>query len=244
MSTLRSNSTSISLLIVTTSTETALLKSLMMCTSWSTERKSPVLRPWIFPQRLTRWTTRLCSIVSNQVSELAANQLRGSDPIFRIGHSLWCLKESDRLRLLWMWGSTGQRTRSILLQHVHITSSHRHRSHNVSFHRFADDTQLYIGLNPKTPEDLLSALNQCSTDILSWFTNNGLSLNPTKSEVLFLGTRTSWIRWIPIRRFISLDVASSQQTVWKASASFSTNRCRSTNTLTWFVKICYFHIRA
>ena len=64
-------------------------------------------------------------------------------------------------------------------------------SHNVSFHQFADDTQLYIGLNPRIPEDSLSALNQCSTDVLSWFTNNGLSLNPTKTEVLFLGTRPS-----------------------------------------------------
>ena len=57
-------------------------------------------------------------------------------------------------------------------------------SHNVSFPQFADDTQLYIGLNPRTPEDLLGALNQCSTDVLSWFTNNGLSLNPTKNAIV------------------------------------------------------------
>ena len=54
----------------------------------------------------------------------------------------------------------------------------------VFFHQFADDTQLCIGLDP------LDILGKCSLAVLGWFTNNGLALNPSKSEVLFMGTRT------------------------------------------------------
>ena len=60
----------------------------------------------------------------------------------------------------------------------------------VSFHQFADDTQLYIGIDPKSIVESLDILDKCSRAVLDWFTNNGLALNPSKSEVLFMGTRT------------------------------------------------------
>ena len=61
---------------------------------------------------------------------------------------------------------------------------------SVSFHQFADDTQLYIGVDPKSIVESLDILDKCSRAVLDWFTNNGLTLNPSKSEVLFMGTRT------------------------------------------------------
>ena len=60
----------------------------------------------------------------------------------------------------------------------------------ISFHQFADDTQLYIGVDPKSIVESLDILDKCSRAVLDWFTNNGLVLNPSKSEVLFMGTRT------------------------------------------------------
>jgi hypothetical protein len=62
-------------------------------------------------------------------------------------------------------------------------------SHGVSFHQFADDTQLFISVDPKSPNISLDTLNICSQDVLNWFTHNGLSLNPSKTEVLIMGTR-------------------------------------------------------
>ena len=62
-------------------------------------------------------------------------------------------------------------------------------SHGVSFHQFADDTQLFISVDPKSPNISLDVLNNCSKDVLNWFTHNGLSLNPSKTEVLIMGTR-------------------------------------------------------
>ena len=62
-------------------------------------------------------------------------------------------------------------------------------SHGLSFHQFADDTQLFISVDPKSPNNSLDILNICSVDVLNWFTHNGLSLNPSKTEVLIMGTR-------------------------------------------------------
>ena len=62
-------------------------------------------------------------------------------------------------------------------------------SFGVSFHQFADDTQLYISVDPGDVRHSLSILDRCSCAVHDWFTHNGLSLNPTKSEILFMGTR-------------------------------------------------------
>ena len=64
-------------------------------------------------------------------------------------------------------------------------------SHGLSFHQFADDTQLYVSVIPKSPQTSLVILDKCSRALLEWFSNNGLALNLTKSEVLFCGTRAN-----------------------------------------------------
>ena len=64
-------------------------------------------------------------------------------------------------------------------------------SHGLSFHQFADDTQLYVSVIPKSPQASLDILDKCSCPLLVWFSDNGLALNPTKSEVLFCGIRVN-----------------------------------------------------
>ena len=49
----------------------------------------------------------------------------------------------------------------------------------------ADDTQLYISL--KDP-NALPLLSLCFETVHKWFSLNGLSLNPTKSEAIVIGT--------------------------------------------------------
>ena len=68
----------------------------------------------------------------------------------------------------------------------------------------------------------------------------GLVWTPQRPKFYFSERDRPWVRLILIRRLISLDVASSQRTVWKALASFSTTRCRLTHTLIWFVKYVTF----
>jgi len=63
------------------------------------------------------------------------------------------------------------------------------RSFDLTFHQYADDTQLYISVDRRNITTSLEPLDKCTGELEDWFTHNGLALNPSKSEVMFLGTR-------------------------------------------------------
>ena len=54
----------------------------------------------------------------------------------------------------------------------------------VSFHQYADDTQLYIGINSSTLTTQIASFESCTQRVHNWLLNNGLHLNPSKSEAI------------------------------------------------------------
>eukprot|EP00918_Siedleckia_nematoides_P064389 GHVU01140017.1.p1 GENE.GHVU01140017.1~~GHVU01140017.1.p1 ORF type:complete len:519 (-),score=24.55 GHVU01140017.1:616-2172(-) len=63
------------------------------------------------------------------------------------------------------------------------------RRHNVSFHLYADDTQLYLQFLPSDLKRTLEQMENCIADIRQWMTANHLKLNEDKTEFLILGTQ-------------------------------------------------------
>ena len=66
------------------------------------------------------------------------------------------------------------------------------KSHNVSHHTYADDTQLYLAFDPKEPgglERALRTLSACVADIKTWMCRNKLKLNEEKTEFLVAGSQ-------------------------------------------------------
>ena len=66
------------------------------------------------------------------------------------------------------------------------------REHGLSFHFYADDSQLYTSFACNDTSDLVAAkqrLENCVADINLWMTANKLELNNDKSEFLFLHSR-------------------------------------------------------
>ena len=63
------------------------------------------------------------------------------------------------------------------------------RYFHVCHQQYADDTQLFIALNPADPSSDIRKLTSCLDALQSWFCLNGMALNPDKSDAILLGTR-------------------------------------------------------
>jgi len=60
----------------------------------------------------------------------------------------------------------------------------------VSYHQFADDTQLYVEMDASNTTAALSRLSNCTDAVRRWFLDNDLLLNGDKSEAIVIGTAT------------------------------------------------------
>ena len=63
------------------------------------------------------------------------------------------------------------------------------RSFNIHHQQYADDTQLYIALDPSDQSNCIARLSSCLQALHDWFCLNGMALNPDKSDAVLLGTR-------------------------------------------------------
>ena len=59
------------------------------------------------------------------------------------------------------------------------------RKHEINFHCYDDDTQLYLSM--KTDEIVHLPKIETSLDVKSWMANNFLLLNSDKTEVMLVG---------------------------------------------------------
>ncbi|KAL2080625.1 hypothetical protein ACEWY4_024418 [Coilia grayii] len=62
------------------------------------------------------------------------------------------------------------------------------KKHNIDFHSYADDTQLYISVEPNKTTALQS-LTSCLSAVTHWMSNNFLKLNENKTELLLIGPK-------------------------------------------------------
>ena len=85
-----------------------------------------------------------------------------------------------------MWGSTEIRLRAIkfLFYMYPLGSILRHDC--ISYHMYADDTQLYITFDLSDPSIVIEKLNLCISDIRTWMIKNKLKINDSKTEFLVL----------------------------------------------------------
>ncbi len=76
------------------------------------------------------------------------------------------------------------------------------RRHGISFHCYADDTQLYLPVRP-SDIDALSSVQDCIYDIRNWMSINFLQLISNKTEILVSGSQQFTKQILPPSGFLS-----------------------------------------
>ena len=78
------------------------------------------------------------------------------------------------------------------------------RFHEMQFHFYADDTQLYISFSTNNDMELtnsITKIEECLSDIDKWMSINRLKLNKDKTELLYLFSKYNPQQSLPPLRF-------------------------------------------
>lgn len=84
------------------------------------------------------------------------------------------------------------------------------RKHNINYHMYADDTQLYFSLEPSNSSQLVKTLEACVSDVKEWMLVNKLKLNDDKTETVLCNPK-------------SFDIVSSQITIGTENICFGSS---------------------
>ena len=64
------------------------------------------------------------------------------------------------------------------------------QEHNVSYHLYADDAQVYISTAPEELDDAIRRLESCIADVQLWMNRRQLKMNDTKTEFVVLRNKS------------------------------------------------------
>ena len=63
------------------------------------------------------------------------------------------------------------------------------KKYNLNYHMYADDTQLYLAIEPANISDLVFSIENCISEVKNWMLVNKLKLNDDKTEIMLLNPK-------------------------------------------------------
>ncbi len=114
------------------------------------------------------------------------------------------------------------------------------RKYGISFHCYADDTQLYISTKPDETSKL-SKLTECVKNIKDWMTSNFLLLNSDKTEILLIGPKNSTQNLLDYN--LQLDGCNVTSSTVKNLGVILDSNLSFENHISNVTKTAFFHLR-
>ncbi|KAI2644828.1 putative RNA-directed DNA polymerase from transposon BS [Labeo rohita] len=114
------------------------------------------------------------------------------------------------------------------------------RKHGISFHCYADDTQLYISTRPDETSEI-SKLTECVKNVKDWMTNNFLLLNSDKTEILLIGPKNNTQNLLTYN--LQLDGCTVTSTTVKSLGVILDSNLSFENHISHVTKTAFFHLR-
>ena len=118
------------------------------------------------------------------------------------------------------------------------------RKHNMSFHLYADDTQLYMSFtcdDDSSHDQALKLIENCLTEIDNWMTLNKLKLNKDKTKLLILAGKSNLQSVHPVLHF-GPDVISPSPHERNIGVIFDSTLSMIPH-VNSVVKSAYYHLR-
>lgn len=116
--------------------------------------------------------------------------------------------------------------------------------HLPSVHTYADDTQLYLALNPEfasSVQNAIAAMEHCIHDIRAWMLRDNLKINDGKSEFMVTGTRQQLSK-VHISSIKIGDACVSSVSSVKNSGSWFDNNMSMHAHINHTCKAAYYHL--
>ena len=114
--------------------------------------------------------------------------------------------------------------------------------HIVSYHFYADDSQLYVTFNPKDEEEAKKRLESCISEIRDWMRTNFLKLNDSKTEFLIIGS-SNQLQQLSYKSIkIGDENINSSSTARNIGAIFD-DKLTLKDHVHSVCKACYLHLR-
>ena len=110
--------------------------------------------------------------------------------------------------------------------------------------QYADDTQIYVAVSRLNQSINILQLERCLSALHTWFSLNGLALNPSKFEVILMGTRQ---RSASLPSLSNISVAGSTVSFSPQVKLFGVtldNSLSLNKHVASLSKSCFFHLRA
>ena len=118
------------------------------------------------------------------------------------------------------------------------------QSHLVTQQQYADDTQLYISFSPSELSGRINALQSCLASLDSWFCENGLALNPTRSDAILFGTHQRLKSLTNLKSFNIVGAEISLHDHVKILGTILDSSLTTDNHTKAVSTSCFYHIRS